>query len=73
MGETKNVYDAHPDIVQRLMKKIEACRRDLGDDFTGTKAENVREIGWVPNAKPIAEYDVSHPYIIAMYDRDEIG
>lgn len=73
VSELNNVYDEHPDIVAELMKKIEACRNDLGDEYTGTKGKNVRPIGRVPDAKPIAEYDSNHPYIIAMYDRDEIG
>jgi len=73
IGETNNVYDIHPEVVARLMEKIEACREDLGDAFTGTKPKNVREIGRVENAKPLTFYDENHPYIIALYDRNEIG
>jgi len=73
IGETNNVYDIYPEIVAELMEKIEACRKDLGDTFTGTKPENVREIGRVKNAKPLTSYDENHPYIIALYDRNEIG
>lgn len=73
VGETNNVYYKHHDIVAEIMKRIEKCRSDLGDKFTGTEGENVRAIGHVDNAKPLTEYDENHPYIIAMYDREEIG
>ncbi len=72
-GEMNNVYAQHPDIVASLMKKIEACRDDLGDTFTGKAGRNVRPAGRVENAKPLTEYDPEHPYIIAMYDRNEVG
>ena len=73
IGESKNLYEKYPEVVSLLESKIESCRKDLGDVFTNTKGENVREIGHVDDAKPLAEYDVNHPYIIAMYDRDEVG
>lgn len=73
IGETNNVYDEYPEIVAELMKKVEACREDLGDEFTKTKAKNNREVGRVENAKPLTTYDESHPYIIALYDRNEVG
>jgi len=39
MGETTNVAKNHPDVVARLMKRIEAARLDLGDmDVTGKGA-----------------------------------
>ena len=56
-----------------MMKKIENCRKDLGDTFSHTKGKNIREIGSVENAKPLTMYDENHPYIIALYDRNEVG
>jgi len=73
IGEKNNLYDMYPDIVSKLMKNIDDCRKDLGDTFTKTEPENVREIGRVKDAKPLTEYDEDHPYIIALYDRNEIG
>lgn len=73
IGETRNVYAEHPDIVAALMQKVEQCRADMGDAVTGVTGSNVRPIGRVENAKPLTEYDSSHPYIVAMYDRNEIG
>ncbi len=44
-GETTNVADQHPDVVQQLQGLAEAAREDLGDSFTGRKGANVREPG----------------------------
>lgn len=73
IGERHNVYDEHPDVVADLMAKVEACRKDLGDSITGVEGENCRPIGHVENAKPMTEYDESHPYIIALYDLPHAG
>lgn len=73
IGETNNIYDKHPDIVAELMKRIEACREDMGDAVTGVAGKNVRPIGRVENPRPLTQYDEAHPYIIALYDRNEIG
>lgn len=73
VGETKNVYVEHPEIVAKIMEKVEECRLDMGDAVTGVKGKNVRAIGKVENAKPLTEYDINHPYIVALYDREEIG
>lgn len=72
-GETKNLYHDYPEIVKRLQTEIEICREDIGDSFTKTGGKNVREIGKVTDPRPLTEYEEDHPYIIAMYDRDEIG
>ena len=73
IGETTNIYTEHPDIVDRLMEKIEACRQDMGDSVTGITGKNVRPIGRIQNPRPLTQYDETHPYIIALYDRNEIG
>ncbi len=73
IGETTNIYAEHPDIVARLMEKIEACRQDMGDSVTGVAGKSVRPIGRVQNPRPLTQYDENHPYIIALYDRNEIG
>ena len=68
IGETNNVYDDHPDVVEALTEKLDQCRRDLGDEATGTKAEDVRPVGRVDDPDTLTHYDPDHPYIIAMYD-----
>jgi arylsulfatase A-like enzyme len=72
-GETKNVYGAHPDVVSMIHEKIRSCREDIGDAFTKVAGKNVRPIGKVSKAKPLTQYDENHPYIVAMYDKNEVG
>lgn len=44
-GEAKNVADAHPDVVKRLLGVADAARAELGDALTGTKGKGVRPCG----------------------------
>ena len=45
IGETTNVIDQYPDVVQRLMAAAERARRELGDRLTGRKGQEVRPPG----------------------------
>lgn len=45
VGETTDVADAHPEIVARLLKYVEAAREDLGDKLTKRHGKNVRRHG----------------------------
>ena len=45
MGETRSVYDEHPEVVYRLTELIEFCRKDLGDG--NLPGKNTREPGFV--------------------------
>ncbi|MFN2352744.1 MAG: Cerebroside-sulfatase, partial [Kiritimatiellia bacterium] len=74
IGETTNVAEAHPEIVQSLLKLIEACRKDLGDEHTGTPAgPQVRPVGRVDQPRTLTQYDPAHPYIQAEYDLADCG
>jgi arylsulfatase A-like enzyme len=44
-GETKNVADANPEVVERLKKLAEAAREDLGDSATKQEGKGVRQPG----------------------------
>lgn len=72
-GEDHNLYDQHPDIVEELRAKLDACRKDIGDEATGIEGENVRPIGRVDNPDALTHFDPEHPYIIAMYDLKDRG
>ncbi len=72
-GEAQNVYEEHPDVVEKINRLADEWRRDLGDSSTGHKGENVRLPGYVENPKKLTGYDSSHPYIIAIYDKAEDG
>lgn len=55
-GETTNVADQNPDVVARLMKRVEAARVELGDmTITGSGArlfdEGPRVVGETPRAR----------------------
>ena len=72
-SESHNVYDAHPDIVADIRRRMERCREDIGDAFTNTPGRNIRPIGHVENPKPLTVYDENHPYIVSLYDKTEVG
>lgn len=46
-AERVNVAEAHPEVVQRLMRIIEIGRKELGDSITKTKGAEVRPPGRV--------------------------
>ena len=45
IGETTNVADQHPEVVERLQSLAEKAREDLGDKLTNRKGKNVRPAG----------------------------
>jgi arylsulfatase len=47
VGETTNVADKHPDVVERLASLAEKARRELGDSLTSRAGKGVREPGRV--------------------------
>ncbi|MFM1768198.1 MAG: hypothetical protein RJA22_727 [Verrucomicrobiota bacterium] len=54
IGEATNVADAHPKIVARLQGLAAAMKDDLGQDGVGP---GCRELGRVPNPKPLIPHD----------------
>ena len=50
-GETLDVKDQHPDIVQQLMTLADKYRNELGDDLTKQKGSEVRPAAHVQLAK----------------------
>ncbi|GHC08287.1 sulfatase family protein [Cerasicoccus arenae] len=73
IGESKNVFAKHPEVVARLMKLVDACRADIGDSAVGITGQNNRPIGRIENADTLTHYDPTHPYIIALYDLQDRG
>ena len=73
IGETSNLYGEYPDIVNRLLEYIEACRIDLGDESHGIIGKNIRPAGRVENPDTLTHYNSDHPYIVAMYDKEDRG
>lgn len=73
ISESHNVYEKYPEIVKKLEEYIDECRKDLGDKAAGIEGENIRPIGRVENPVPLTHYNPDHPYIIAMYDKEDTG
>ena len=73
IGETINLFDEHPGVVNALSTKLDACRKDIGDKATGIKGENTRPVGKVSNPKVLSHADPNHPLIVAMYDINDRG
>lgn len=67
-GETNNIYDKNPDVVEKLTKVINKYQKDIGDEAEGIIGENTRLIGKVNNPNTLTIYNENHPYIVAMYD-----
>jgi arylsulfatase A-like enzyme len=44
-GETKNVAEAHPEVVEKLKALAEPMRKELGDSLTGVKGSEIRAPG----------------------------
>ena len=42
-GETSDVQELYPEVVQKILGFAEAARQDLGDDLTQRPARNVRQ------------------------------
>lgn len=73
IGETKNLYDQYPDVVQTLLAKADTCRKDIGDSSVNIEGQNVRPAGRVENPDTLTHLDPNHPYMILMYDLKERG
>ena len=73
IGETHDIGDQHPAIVRDLMAKIDACRKDIGDEAAGVTGENIRPAGRVKNPETLTHLSHDHPYMIAIYDLKERG
>lgn len=73
MGEEEDVSAQHPEVVEKLEALLAECREDLGDELAGVQGKGVRPIGRVANPQPLTQYDEKHPYIVAMYDKNEVG
>ena len=73
IGESTNLYDQNPDVVEMLERQLDQCRLDLGDRASGIEGGNIRHKGRVENPRTLTQYNPDHPYIIAMYDKEDCG
>jgi arylsulfatase A-like enzyme len=68
VGESNNIYDRHPEIVNEIEDVAEEFRRCFGDRWLNSARNEGRDVGVCKNPQPLTEYDESHPYMIAYYD-----
>jgi len=73
ISENDNLYDFNPKIVAELTEIYEKHKNMLGDDLTGVQGGESRKCMTVENPATLTVYDPDHPYIIAMYDKTEMG
>lgn len=73
IGEENNLYGRHPDAVSELEALMRVCRQDLGDEAEGVKGSGNRPAGRVESPQTLTRFDSRHPYIVAMYDLEDIG
>ncbi len=72
-GETNNIFDLYPDVVAHITQIIEQYKKILGDKKSSEKGNSCRKSGWCKNPKFLTHYDPNHPYIIALYDKNDMG
>lgn len=73
IGETNDVAIKYPDKVAELQTRVEIWRERLGDCRAGRLGRECRAPGYVENARTLTVYDPNHPYIVAMYDKNDRG
>ncbi len=73
IGETTDLLDQRPDMVERLDAIAERARAALGDARLGREGAEVRAIGRVDDPAPLTRYDPDHPYVVAEYDLPDRG
>lgn len=73
ISESNNLYSENPEIVNKLTRLADICRHDIGDERLKITGENIRKKGVVKNPDTLTHYNPDHPYIIAMYDKEESG
>jgi len=73
VGEKRNVFDNHPDVVEQLTRMAEDMGRDIGDEALGIKGQNCRPIGRVECPDTLTHFDPTYPYFMAEYDLADRG
>lgn len=73
VGETTDLLDAHPAVVERLEALAESARVALGDARLEREGAEVRPVGRVEDPTPLTSYDADHPYVVAEYDLADRG
>ncbi|MGI6315295.1 MAG: sulfatase [Christensenellales bacterium] len=73
VGEQEDLAEKLPEVTAALEARLEEWRRKLGDASRGIIGSEVRPCYRAEDPQPLAHYDPNHPYIIASYDKNEVG
>ena len=73
LGETTNVAKDHPEIVQKILARMQVMREDIGDKILNIKGRNERAPAVSENPRPLVEFDPNYPYIEPSYLLNEAG
>ena len=73
IGETTDVADEHPEVVEQLQAAAERFRAELGDGVFGVTGSGCRPSGRVEAARPLARLGDDHPIMVAEYDLSDRG
>lgn len=73
IGETEDLSEHFPEIVKQISDRADELRNKLGDQGRLNFGTECRPAGKVENPVPLTYYDENHPYIVALYDKDDIG
>ncbi len=68
VGESIDVAAEHPGVVADLTARVEAARRELGDQAAGIIGTASRQIGRVDNPITLTTFDPNDPVTVAEYD-----
>lgn len=73
IGESRDVAADHPEVVQRLTRKMASIRGELGDSRLGIEGDERRPPAVTNDPKPLTTFDPDYPYIVPSYLLDEAG
>ena len=71
IGEERNVFDDHPEIVAKLAALADGCRKELGDAHTNSEGSGCQPVGRVKDPQTLTSLDTMDPIIRVMYDIED--
>lgn len=73
ISEQNNIYDENSPQTRQLQQLFGQLSESCGNTLDGTAGENMRAAGHVENPVYLCEYDPQCPYMVAEYDKDDVG
>ena len=73
IGETTDVAQQHPEVVEDLLQHMQAMREDIGDGLFKVQGQNERKPAVSEHPKPLTTFDPNYPYVEPSYLLNEAG